>query len=158
MIHLILGLLILGFYPQPDVYLGDRLGLLKTHGQNAKAVHLNSSAGSTRVDASSPGVLGAWLSLLAPRPKVKLIAMACERPLEGTVKPRLEDRRVLMELGTSGWVLEQDLGLPTILRCGDETLYLADYGQGGLPQLYPSRLILERGGQRSLFTVQKIEF
>lgn len=150
--------LILGFFPEPATYFTGRLEILKSHHQRPRAVHVNSAAGTQRVSPSSPGVLGAWLGLMAKRSSVQQIAETCGVDLTGTVKPRLAQGRVLLELASSGWVLDQDTGLPVQLVCGEERMSLSAYGQGQLPLLFPQRLELETQGKRQSYRVVKIEF
>ncbi|MBM65962.1 MAG: hypothetical protein CMH55_07000 [Myxococcales bacterium] len=150
--------LILGFFPEPATYLTGRLEILKSHNQNPKAIHLASHSTTQRIDISSPGVLGAWLGLLVHGRSTPRIAEACGVDLTGTVKPRLVDGKVLLDLGVSGWVIDQDTGLPVELTCKGERLRLTDYGQGDLPLLFPERVHLETPKEQRQYRVVKIEF
>jgi len=150
--------LILGFFPEPATYFTDRLKILKSHKQRPRVVHLSSATGVQQLSNSSPGVLGAWIGLMTKGNSVQKIAEACGVELTGAVKPRLLNGRVLLELATSGWVLNQDTGLPVQLVCGDERLSLFGYGQGQVPLLFPERLELETRGERRSYRVVKIEF
>ena len=150
--------LLIAFFPEPATYFSGRLELLKRHDQRPKAIHLKSGTDIQRMDSSSPGVLGAWLQLLMRGQSVPRVAEACGVEFNGAVTPRLVDSRVHLDLASSGWVLDQDTGLPLQLICKDERLILSQYGQGTLPLLFPERLILERADQRQSFQVVKIEF
>lgn len=150
--------LLLGFFPEPATYFTGRLEILKSHNQSPKAIHVVSGSTTQRIDASSPGVLGAWLGLLTNGRAAPRIAEACGVELAGTVKPRLINGKVLLDLGLSGWVLDQDTGLPVELTCKGERLKLSAYGQGVLPLLFPEQLHLETPEERRQYRVVKIEF
>jgi len=150
--------LLIAFFPEPATYFSGRLDILKSHKQTPRAIHLKSLTETQRIDPSSPGVLGAWLQLLAKGRSVPRIAEACGVQLNGSVIPRLVDGKVHLDLASSGWVLNQDTGLPIKLTCQGERLTLSHYGQGTLPLLFPQQVILERANQPQSYQVVKIEF